>query len=66
MPAQPNNNNNTNNFFDQVGTQNLPLPDEKKQPWKEFHEPDEKLVDSGSVTVEIPSSDETGMYIQTT
>jgi hypothetical protein len=52
----------TNDFFAQVETKNLPTEAGKKQPWKEFHEPNEELMNSGSVEVEIPKSDENGIY----
>ncbi|KAM3086627.1 hypothetical protein ACMFMG_000753 [Clarireedia jacksonii] len=53
----------TNDFFAQVETKNLPTEVGKKQPWKEFHEPNEELMKSGSVEVEIPGSDENGGYL---
>ena len=57
MPSQT-----SNAFFSKVGTQNMPEGDTRVQPWKEFHEPREELLKTGSVEVEIPSTDATGLH----
>jgi hypothetical protein len=39
----------------------MPADDTRVQPWKEFHEPKEELLKTGSIEVDIPSTDETGL-----
>ena len=50
-----------NNFFDKVSTYNLPSQKAKAQPWKEFHEPQAQLADNGTLEIDVPSTEETGI-----
>jgi len=50
------------NFFDNVETQNLPSTAIKKQPWTEFHAPQENLAKTGNVECDVPTTKDTGMF----
>jgi len=48
-------------FFDKVSAYNLPGQESKAQPWKEFHEPQAELANNGTLEIDIPTTEETGI-----
>lgn len=52
----------SNSFFGNVSTENMPAADTKAQPWKKFHELQKELTNTGTIEVDIPGGDATGLY----
>lgn len=58
-------NHNTSSFFSSVSSANLPGSSaEKSQPWSTFHQADESLAGAKSIVVDVPTSDESGIFLR--